>query len=109
RLAQQRVQVEVAGLRPSADAHLDPLDAPLGAPAERLQPVQVSQAVVEQSDPQSRSLGGEPPVETFQAIAYLLPLPPPCQGGIRILARSVMVEAVVMGRLSVDLYPMQLE
>jgi hypothetical protein len=49
-LAQERVQVEVVGLPPPADAHLDVADAALGAPAQRLGARQMGQAVVEDAD-----------------------------------------------------------
>ncbi len=51
-LCQQPRQVEVRPRRPGADAHLEVIDAPLGAPLERLEPLQVRQPVREQPDSQ---------------------------------------------------------
>ena len=55
-VAKKGVQVEVVGLPPAADAHLDVADVALGAPAQRLDARKVGQAVVEDADLQMRSL-----------------------------------------------------
>jgi hypothetical protein len=49
-LPEEGVQVEVVGLAPAADAHLDVADATLAAPAQRVEARQVGQAVVEDAD-----------------------------------------------------------
>ena len=56
-VAQERVEVEVVGLLPAADAHLDVGDATLGAPAQGVHAGQVGQSVVEEADLQLCSPG----------------------------------------------------
>ena len=55
-VAEEGVQIEVVGLPPTADAHLDVADVPLGAPPQRVSARKVGQAVVEDADLQMRSL-----------------------------------------------------
>ena len=55
-VAEEGVQVEVVGLPPPADAHLDVADVALGAPPQGVGARKVGQAVVEHADLQMRSL-----------------------------------------------------